>query len=83
MTMTKTMLRSAIEAVCGTEADGYVSLMDVLAGVTLAKAEDVLVNWLDANCSNGHFSRWTGFGTGMYRDFERVMKYLFSVVYGE
>lgn len=70
------MLATAIDIVCGEETTGLWSLKDVLAGVTPAKAEDVLVDWLDANCSNGHFSRWTEFGSGLYREFLQVMDYL-------
>lgn len=76
MTYSKSMLATAIDAVCGTKSTGMWTLRDVLAGVTPAKANDVLVNWLDANCSNGHFSHWTSFGNSLYNDFIRVMDYL-------
>ena len=37
---------------------------------TLQEVEE----WLDENCSNGHFSEWTSFGTSIYWECRRQLE---------
>ena len=49
------------------DADGHYSLADIFPeDVTPEEVMPIMEKWLDANCSNGHFSRWTFFGQGLY-----------------
>lgn len=55
--------------------DGYYSLSSILPkDVRPEEVEDIVTEWLDANCDNGHFSRWTSFGVGIWTDAEDFTK---------
>lgn len=47
--------------------DGTYCLGDILPkDVRPEEVLPIVEKWLDENCSNGHYSTWTGFGTALY-----------------
>ena len=65
----KQILLSAMER----KNDGLIGLSDILSGDEYPDMIVVKVEkYLDANCSNGHFSRWTSFGNSIYDDAIRL-----------
>ena len=53
--------------------DGLIGLSDILSGDEYPGQIIIKVEkYLDANCSNGHFSRWTAFGNSIYDDAIRL-----------
>ena len=51
--------------------DGLVTIKDIYGGESVEDIENGrFINsveaYLDVNCSNGHFSRWTNFGYSLY-----------------
>lgn len=59
------------DALIPEDSEGYVSLRDILTGYEYPETILSKVSqWLDENCDNGHFSRWTDFGVGLYNDAE-------------
>ena len=65
------------------EENGYITLSDILDGnerpdEILQKVEE----YLDDNCSNGQFGRWTSFGQSVWNDAQMMVQKL-SEVYNE
>ena len=61
----KQLILSAMEV----ENDGRIGLSDIISGDEYPEQIIIKVeNYLDTNCSNGHFSRWTAFGQNLYLD---------------
>lgn len=55
-------------------------IIDVISPSTkLGEIIPAMEKWLDKNCSNGHFSRWTAFGSSLYERTEAFVRRLKSV----
>lgn len=66
MKISKSMRHQVLEQFRHT--DGTVDITDFLSDVATDDVLDATCEWLDENCANGHFSRWTSFGNNLYRE---------------
>lgn len=58
----------------------HVVISDILpADVYPWDVESLMEQWLDENCSNGHFGRWTSYGNYLYHNAQDFTERLWSV----
>ena len=61
-------------------SDGNYSIWDIVSSDS--RPEEVIPQaeeWLDDNCSNGYFSRWTSFGGNLHIDAVKLEKRLYEI----
>ena len=68
---------------CFKDDSNYYGIVDILEGTDLYpdEVEDYVASVLDETCSNGHFSRWTAHGCGVFRDAQEaaiMLSYLYQ-----
>ncbi len=77
MVMKKNIRKQIFASVMDVRNDNRVGLSDILSGHELPdEIISKVVNYLDENCSNGYFSRWTAFGNGIYNDAVKLVSEL-------
>lgn len=68
--MSKRLFLQAVkDAGLDNDDNGYIRVVDIVPDTT--DVDDILPmveEYLDENCSNGHYSRWTSFGNDLYND---------------